>query len=411
MHSASPRRSRSSQASLAGGIAAIFVLFAATISLAQTDEFKSTPTQAQLEQITRAIGQLGSSEPAQRSAAREELIKFAELAIPELEKAARFESTRDHEVQSQAAELVEKSRANLAKAKAEKFISGKAILAGWPEFALICGDSPAARELYQKIHLKHSQQIETAIRQPQDLGFADFSSLLGSQTREGIALGLFLLAYPDERAQPALQTNQLEVLSRNLIGSAAQFFDAKQKHQTSMVKLVCAFLDSTDNLPPARKLALLSTLDHPLVDAQLLELAQPKFPPILRAVAIANLSSAASSTTLQQLQKYFDDSTSVGTYLIQAPQLASPQSNASPLTSTKTNRQTVSEVQIRDICLLASLRITKKKPSEFGFTDAAEPTASNKIDIKSAGFANNAARQIAFKLWFQSQEKQPTVEQ
>jgi uncharacterized membrane protein len=360
-----------------------------------------------LDQITRAISQLGSSEPAQRSAARDELTKFGELAIPELEKAARFESTRDHEVQSRAAELVENSRSNLAKAKAKKFIAGQAVLSGWPEFASICGDNPSSRELYQKIHLNHSQQIETAIRQPQDLTFADFSSLLGSQNRERIALGLFLLAYPNAAAQPALQTNQLEVLSRNLIGSAGQFFDAKQKHQTSMIKLVCAFLASTDNLPPARKLALLSTLDHPLVDAQLLELTQPNLPPIVRAVAIASLSSAAGPTTLKHLQQYIDDKTSVGKFLIDNPQQQSTSSAVTP----KTKKQTVSEVQIRDICLLASLRITKKKPTDFGFFESALSTNSSKIDIKTAGFVDDTARQNAFKQWFRSQEKRPPSQQ
>ena len=405
--SSNTRQKRSRRASPFSSVAASCIFFAAAIASAQPDDLPRTPTQAQLDQITRAISQLGSSEPAQRSAARDELTKFGELAIPELEKAARFESTRDHEVQSRAAELVENSRSNLAKAKAKKFIAGQAVLSGWPEFASICGDNPSSRELYQKIHLNHSQQIETAIRQPQDLTFADFSSLLGSQNRERIALGLFLLAYPNAAAQPALQTNQLEVLSRNLIGSAGQFFDAKQKHQTSMIKLVCAFLASTDNLPPARKLALLSTLDHPLVDAQLLDLTQPNLPPIVRAVAIASLSSAAGPTTLKHLQQYIDDKTSVGKFLIDNPQQQSTSSAVTP----KTKKQTVSEVQIRDICLLASLRITKKKPTDFGFFESALSTNSSKIDIKTAGFVDDTARQNAFKQWFRSQEKRPPSQQ
>lgn len=393
-------------------LATILVSCSGPATFAQPASPKQPPTSQQLTEIQGAIQQLGSGDSEQRSAAEIELRKFAELAISELDKAAQFETTLDHEVQLRAVELLRTLRESQAKAVAEQFIAGKATLTGWPEFNAICGNDEASRELYHDIHTRYAKQIETSIRQPQNLTHVELTNLFGSRDRERIAMGLFLLTHSNKRSASTVPKQQIEVLARNLLGNAGQFLKAKQKHQSSMVRLVCAFLESSPKLAPARKLALLITIEHPLVDLQLLELADPKFPPLVRAIAIANLSNNAAPSTLTRLEQHFDDTTSVGKYLIDVqPQKGSRPSRDQPNAPTPVTRQTVAEVQIRDLCLLAGLRIAKKTPTDFGFPANALGKSPAKIDIKKAGFADDITRKKAFKLWYQTQENRLPNEQ
>lgn len=369
------------------------------------------------DSIQDAIQLLGDPDPAKRLAARNKIVKFAKLAIPELEKAARFETTLDHEIQSQALELVALLRKSQAKGLAAKFVDGTETLTGWPEFASVCGDSRQSRELYQDIYLKYESQIKRIISQPKNLTYPEISVLFKSRNREQTALGLFLYTYSarktDGNFATKMQQQQLEGLVGSLLGNAAELFKPKKQHRLPMIQLVCSFFDSAPELLPARKLSILRTIEHPLVDAQLLKLTDRNFPPIVRAMAMASLSGQDAPAVVKQLEKYLDDETFVGEFLVDAglPAASNAKDRSSGNRSTgnsdneaELKKLVIAKVQIRDISLLASLRITKKKHTDFGFCDKAISNGQPRIDIKRAGFSDDASRRKAFKLWRETRE-------
>lgn len=383
--------------------------------LAQTDTAQSLNNQADTAAIKRAIQRLGDTDPTVRKNAKADVEKFGEAAIAELEKAAKFETTLDYETQVTAAKILAALQDQIAVQESEKFVSGESTLPGWPAFKELTTDTPESRSLFRDIYLRNHKELIRATTpslsdtdRKHTAGYSKLKDLFESSDLTQVCFGLFLLTRqqtdPDSaqanagvqaiRSGPSLV--QMTYLFRTLANQNSPL--AKQTDKAPTIALLLkAFIESAPQAPQlmSSKILLIQQIKSKEISPLLLDLAAPENPTAIRVKVIEHAIKIADKGTMENLNRYLNDKTEVGKFLVLAPKNA----------ATPRSKQLISQVQIRDLILLGNLRLAEQDHTEFGFSAKAIETINNKIDIKKAGFVDNDTRENAFERFLANQQQ------
>jgi len=373
--------------------------------LAQTEVPQPLPSQTDNEAIKREILLLGDADPIVRKNARTAIEGFGDAAIGELKKAAKFETTKDYETQIMAAKILAVLQDAIALEEAEEFVRGEKELEGWPAFKKLTGDTTESRSLFRDIYLQNREDLlrATGTQTPgtqttYTASYSQIHSLIQSPELAQVCFGMFLLvrkqtaqknAEANATVQPGPSLPQIKQLFRTLATQNSPL--AKLDDQSlAPAMLVRAIIESAPQTPQllASQISLLRQIKSKEISSLLLDFAVPENPTVIRLAAIQHAIKVADKATFKKLNVYFDDTTEVGKYLV----LASDNKSSS-----QPSKQLISQVQIRDVILLGNLRLGEQDHTEFGFRADAIDAATNKLDVKQAGFVDNEKRNKAFE--------------
>ena len=391
-------------------IAIALVLICCATLGAQNATEQSTQTKVDPETIKQLIALLGDPTPSIRRNAKAELIRIGSVATSELEKASKFETTLDHEIQITAAEILETFQDTIAVRETDKFVRGSGTLPGWQAFEKITGDTPVSRSLFRDIYLQNRLELERAFGpSPANTRYHQFTVLFESTDLEQVCFGMFLLARQQSQQSAARNTGASETLREGLSKKQLVVLLSLLARSTSPILkvrnnaapvalLVKAVIETApkEHLILNSKISLIQKINAPEIGPLLVKFAEPEYPAVVRSLAIAHAIKIGDADTFSQFNPYLSDSTVVGQFLVVPPEAKTPQAND------KRNKQVISEVQIRDLCLLGKLRIAGEAHADFGFNPAAVNSSNNQVGIKGAGFITKEARDKAFERYQRS---------
>ena len=384
---------------------ALTTIFCRPLS-AQVDTSQSTQTQVDPASIQRQIALLGDTDPSVRKKAQDELRQLGSVAIGELEKAAKFQTTRDYETQIAAAKILESIRDEIAINETDNFVRGKTTLPGWQTFEKYAGSSPESRSLFRDIYLRNRTELTRALRPSNAGNFASYGELrklFESLDLEQACFGLFLLAHQQTQQNAAQSDAELSPLYErpsqqqlmHLLNALARTTSPLTKARSDIepaAKLVRAVIETAPPDYPilSRKLALVQQINSSEIGPLLVKFAASENPTVVRALAIAHAIKIGDAATFAELQSYLNDNAVVGSFLTAETDDADKKSKDKPA------KQLITTVQIRDIVLLGNLRLAGKDHTDFGFDAKAVKTSGKGVDVKQAGFINNEDREKAF---------------
>ena len=373
--------------------------------LAQTKVAQSLTSQVDTEAIKREIVLLGDPDPIVRENARVAIENFGEIAIGELKKAAKFETTRDYETQIVAAKILATLQDTLMRKEAEKFVRGEKELEGWEAFKELTGDTQESRSLFRDIYLRNREELLRATSPPAPgtdqnytVSYSRLINLLASSDLAQVCFGMFLLARKqNEQKAEANAENQDAPIGPSLRQIKSLFYTlAATKSPLTKLNgpaqapaiLVRKIIESSpqDSQLLSSKLSLVRKIKSKEIGPLLVDFAAPKNPTVIRLKAIEHAIQIADKETFEKLNTYLNDTTEVGKYLVP--------SDDEP--TTQKPKKLVSQVQIRDLILLGNLRLNEQDHTEYGFSAEAIDT-TNKFNVKLAGFINNETREKAFE--------------
>ena len=382
-------------------LAILLAFYSATAAAGQG--VSSTTT----DNISQQIKMLGSADYSVRLQARSQLLKIGVPAIAQLQAAVKLKHRLDHETQLQAASILAELRKVEIAVGTKQFLAGVGDLTCWDQFKQHFGDQLEQRTLYAELFSEFHQLIETEAKTSfESQGHSEIRKLLTAKQALQTAMAIFILveklstSQPDDR--PLLTTSQIELNLSSLQNAKKTI--SNSKHETAIHQQIQILL----NLLPAdkhlvgRKLSTLKLFQSPIFNPQLLDLVDSDQPPVIRAIAVSSLSTTGDESTIQALAKWLNDTTEVGNFLQPVAKNDPPSDEKldAPAKATSKTKQIFTTVQIRDLCLLASVSIAKMKPTDFGFHKNA--ISGNEIDVKSAGFATQPQREAAFQKWQQT---------
>ena len=375
--------------------------------LAQTEVSQPLISQADTEAIKREILLLGDADPTVRENAKAAIENFGEAAISELEKAAKFETTKDYETQIMATKILTALQDALALKQAEQFVRGEKELAGWSAFKELAGDTTESRSLFRDIYLRNRKEVLLATNPPipgthrkHTVSYSQLKNLIESPELAQVCFGMFLLARKQNEQAAAGADAELHAIHAgpsliqinrllNALASKKSPLAKLNNQNLAPVMLVRAVIESTTQTPEllANKMSLIQQIKSKEISPLLINFAAPENPTVIRMQVIEHAIKIGDKDAFKKLNTYLDDTTEVGKYLVSPDDAPASQRP----------KQRISQVQIRDLILLGNLRLNKQDHTEFGFRPEAIHKSTNKFDVMQAGFVNNETREEAFK--------------
>ncbi len=362
--------------------------------------------QAPSDQTNTLIQQLASDEFQQRQSAEAKLIEIGQSAIPQLRLAMDPLSGLPHDAQMLARRVLTQLIRDQKKSLIESFQKdAEATLPGWNAFATTYGKSPETRKCYAEIYADAGEIIDAwEAGQPiTELGYRlvtrQYRSVTLQHVHGSLPATLFCFTEVFGRSPPP-ETDRTshsrwqqvtQTLARESIAEALQ---QHPQHELwlAMVERYLATLPEGYPYSFYRRQLYRAFDDQRLNNALLKDVLSEQHAAVLRADLLSLLAEQGTLETPEQLEPVLHSSALVGQYV----HLVSD--------AGKTPVESVLTVRLGDVALLASIQLSGKSPTEFGFP-ADAVNQEQQIEIKRAGFISSEDRANAFRAWeaFQSQ--------
>ena len=352
------------------------------------------------DQIKTLIQQLASDEFQQRQSAETQLIELGQAAIPQLQLAMDPQAGLPHSTQVLARRVLTRLLRDQKKAQIESFQKDvDATLPGWEAFASAYGQSPDNRKLYAGIYADAGEIIDAweAEQRITELGYRlvtrQYRSVTPQHVHGSLPATLFCFTEAFGRSPPP-ETDRTahsrwqqvtQTLARESVVEA--LLQHPQHHLwMSMVERYLVTLPEGYPYSLYRRQLYRAFHDQRLNNALLKDALSEQHAAVLRADFISLLAELGTAETLEQLNPVLRSSALVGQYVHLVSGV-----DEKPVESVLT-------VRLGDVALLASILLSDKSPSDFGFPiDAINE--EHQIEIKRAGFDTPEERAKAFRAW------------
>ncbi len=383
-----------------------------------------TPESERDIQIKELIQQLGDKHYVVRDEAESELLKIGGPAIESLRIATTLSGTDapDGEIQLRATRLLILIEREEREQKIRLFLDGKdpkLNLDGWIEFSKIFESESTDRQLrrifvdmYQaqpKLFAaikKGKHELESTYQFVSKQSLRSNSNSNATQAAGTMNALMFVAAleFPgaDESGKSeriSISQNDLRRLKSVVTQSQMVTYVNNCGSRQQIEKLISNWLTAIPRKDAGSAGHILAVIKAYKMDSQIeavIEFANDKkLPAQTRVTAIELLASLGNAVHLPNLASLLQDSTIVGSYL---PQINLPDSENSGEPNFKNSEPPpLMQVQIRDLALIAAIRICNLKTNEFGFQPKC--VSKNRFVRNRAGFYSQDSREAAFKKW------------
>ncbi len=378
------------------------------------------------ETIRKLIKQLGDDHYLARDEAESKLLKIGGPAIDQLRQATslRGNEAPDGEVQLRATRLLilierkERERQILA------FLEGNEDgidLAGWDDFSKINDSDRFTRQLFVDMH-QAQPELLAAIRKGKSAVEAEFQRASKQSMRSGgtsatdslgtLVAALFVSSLEFEAesgtAVEKIAVSDVDLRRIQVVLTQPQMvtFVNSSGQRKQIVNLISQWLNSLPDEEASKvNIQLLTIKAYELkdqIDSVISFASNPEVPLLTRASAIEVISNLATADDLSKLEPLLNDESVAGSYL--PPLNVDTDKPASadvvvPESHEDKNPPAIMHVQIRDLALIAALKILRLDVRQFGFN----PKCINgtKIIRNKSGFFSDQTRALAFEKWGQ----------
>lgn len=373
--------------------------------------------------IEKLIAQLGDSHYMVRDEAESKLLKIGGPAIARLRRATTHRDDRqpDSEIRLRATRLLILIERKEHNRQIREFLEGNGSdlnFSGWPEFSTIAGSDRVARKLFVDMHQaqpdlmatlkKDKNSVEEAYQNVSKRSLRSNTYTNATQTIGTLTAMLFVstleFSSEENQSQSRISVGDADVRRIQIVLTQPPMitFVNRSGNQAQIGRLVSNWLGTLPNDENASIVVQLSVIGAYQLTDQLNSVTSfaknRRLPPPTRITAIDIFGNLADKDDAAKLQSLLDDRTVVGNYLPRIGIATAKRSDGGTPSFSK-NRPRLMQVQIRDLALATSIKLTQLDPGDFGFDRKC--FSGDNLIRNYAGFFSQEDRKSSFDKWAQ----------
>ena len=369
-------------------------------------------SQADLKQARELVAKLGSPDFEVREKSQRELAKMGRRALPALLQA--LETSRNPEVRTRCHRLVPKAEADDLDARVQTYLAdteGKFIhdIPGWDEFREVAGEEAGARSLFTEIVRDPGNRalLEAMDRPPAELVRAVavqkerlYSRLYPRRQAAGMPVPrseaptvaqLAAVYLADSCIDPAeaergplpVRTAARTVLTNTRVRNVVRpILDSEEAQDRAFLQIFISWLatrSDPNELYSATSMVNSLRFIEGLIVAEHAALAD-NLQASRRAYAVTALARHGGPERLPTLRRLFEEEAGVFSFRLRNGEFF--------------------QVELRDVALAMSLRLTDQDPEDYGFQLRSKSTSeATRFSYTNYYFATDAARKTALEKW------------
>ena len=395
--------------------------------VAQREHPKQTDSALEIETINALIQQLGDNHYIVRDEAESELLKIGGPAIEPLRNATTLSGTEapDGEIQLRATRLLILIEREDRERGIRLFLEGKDTdleLAGWGEFSKTLEPNRQSRRIFVDMYQaqpklfaaikKGKRELETVYQFVSKRSLRSNSNSNATQSAGTMNALMFVAALQFSKTTDSQELERISISQNDLrrlrdVVTQSQMVTyvnncGNRKRIEKIISKWLAAIPDGDAESVGTQLAVIKAYDmNSQTDTVIQFAADQKLPTQTRVKAIEIIASLGVASQLPKLDTLLQEATVVGSYLPQIPledisNSGEPNFQKLP-TKTPDEAPQLMQVQIRDLSLIAAIKISGQDVAEYGFQPKC--FSRNRFVRNLAGFYSQTSREEAFKTW------------